>query len=1178
MKPLDLLRTDLQGTHLIEAGAGTGKTYTIASLLIRLLVEQKIPVGRILVVTYTVPATAELKTRIREKLRLAHEAFRTGGSGDAFLADLVARTPERELAMRILADSLSRFDEAAISTIHGFCRRMLRELAFETGSPFATDLIADQKALELLAADDFYRTRIAQETIPELSAYLRKKKVSPEFFLGMRKANLTARIIPDMPKPDLQPHLDAYRRTFSAVCSCWPDCREEVKELLCCTDLMDQRSYNITGIPSFLFEMDCYLASGGTFLPVPDKVWKFTRSSIEKGAKGKKDPPSHDLFDLCENLKTAAEALNEALEQHLTWLKVAFHGYLRQAITEQKERKGLVHYDDLLLCMHRALSSSSGDRLAQAVRERFHAALIDEFQDTDQLQYDIFRICFTGKPLFFIGDPKQAVYSFRGADVFTYRKAAESVDTDHQSTLIHNWRSEPELIEAVNGIFSPAKDPFVFPWIRFEAAEPAPKPDRTLLSGTEGGPLSVWYLDTGTDDELTVDQAQSMVCRAVSGEISRLLSGKKEITLGGRGLEPSDMAVLVRTNTQARAVRDTLRSYGIPCVLFSDENVFLSQEAFEIEVLMHAVAAPNREGLVRTALLTRIFALMPADLEKLLDDEAVWEQWVLRFQDWHDQWERSGFTPMFRRLLDGQDVRPRLLARPGGERALTNVLHLAEILGRAETRLKLGVQGVMKWLTEHRDPDMPMEEEYQLRLESDEDAVKVMTMHKSKGLEFPVVFCPFAWTPSKLRKDESPTFHDHDHTVLLDLGTGNADHRSAALKELLAENVRLLYVAVTRARNRCYLAWGRIREAQSSALGYLIRSRRTHGADDPVALLKQEKVTKRELEEYLGRGPVCDLPANRPEKTITVQGSPDEIHVPAFRTEIDRSWGIASYTSFISGSHRAEDGADRDSPAVRSADETGGPAADTGREGIFSLPKGARTGIFLHSLFEGIDFQTDDRSLEDAVLDAIGRNGLDTSWKDAAVRIVKDTLASDLGGFSLRDIPMSDRLSELEFFFPTGRLTPGALGETLAAFTPSPLAGEGRGEGDYKFTFNPVHGFIRGFMDLVFVREGKYYLVDWKSNHLGNDPGDYHESRLARAMADNHYILQYRLYTVALHRYLERSLAAYSYRKHFGGVFYVFVRGVDPAKGPEYGIYRARPEEGEVERLSRLFKGEKGHV
>ncbi len=323
-----------------------------------------------------------------------------------------------------------------------------------------------------------------------------------------------------------------------------------------------------------------------------------------------------------------------------------------------------MHYDDLLLRMHQALRSRGGGALAGAVAGRFKAALIDEFQDTDPLQYEIFTRCFAGSCLFFIGDPKQAVYSFRGADVFTYARAAHSVVEAHKHTLIHNWRSDPGLIEAVNAVFAQAEYPFVFDWIRFDAAEPAPKTDRKTLTGLDEGPLQVWYLDAGEARELTVEQAGRAVCRAVAFEISRLLnlSSNGAVKLGNDGLKPSDMAVLVRTNTQARMVRDSLHAAGIPCVLYSDENVFLSSEAFEMEVLLAALAEPYREGLVRTALMTRIFALNPAAVDALSIDEAAWENWIEQFRDWHELWARSGFTPMIKRLLDGQGVRSRLLS------------------------------------------------------------------------------------------------------------------------------------------------------------------------------------------------------------------------------------------------------------------------------------------------------------------------------------------------------------------------------------------------------------------------------------------------------------------------------------------------------------------------------------
>jgi exodeoxyribonuclease V beta subunit len=265
-----------------------------------------------------------------------------------------------------------------------------------------------------------------------------------------------------------------------------------------------------------------------------------------------------------------------------------------------------------------------------------------------------------------------------------------------------------------------------------------------------------------------------------------------------------------------------------------------------------------------------------------------------------------------------------------------------------------------------------------------------------------------------------------------------------------------------------------------------------------------------------------------------------------------------------------DDGIDRDSLPAAGLPEEEEPAPEG--PSIFSLPKGARTGILLHSIFERIDFQADDEAISAAARDAIHKYGFDTSWCDVVTRMVRNTLQSDLDGFSLQDVSRSDSLSELEFFFPIRTLTPKILEKALGELFPFPLAGEGRGEGAHKFAFDPVYGFIRGFMDMVFHHDGRYYLIDWKSNHLGNSARDYHEAALAKAMAENHYILQYYLYTVALHRYLSQSLRSYSYEEHFGGVFYVFLRGVDPDKGPTYGIFRARPEEEAVERLSKRFE------
>jgi exodeoxyribonuclease V beta subunit len=711
-----------------------------------------------------------------------------------------------------------------------------------------------------------------------------------------------------------------------------------------------------------------------------------------------------------------------------------------------------------------------------------------------------------------------------------------------------------------------------------------------------------------------VEQAGRAVCRAVAFEISRLLNGAggNEVKLGGERLKPSDMAVLVRTNIQARMVRDSLHAALIPSVLFSDENVFGSIEAFEMEVLLAALAEPLREGLVRTALMTRIFAMDASAIDALSQNEAAWENRIERFRGYHELWARFGFTPMIRRLLDGEGVRERLLGMGAGERALTNVLHIAELLGKAEAAEKLGMLGLRKWLAERRDPKVPGSDEYQLRLESDDDAVKVMTVHKSKGLEFAVVFCPFAWGAAKPDRGEGVLFHDDTKAAVLDMGsTKQEDHRVKAMEEILAENVRLLYVALTRAKNRCYVAWGKVRGGENSAMAHLMKGM---DAGD----------LRRSLEEFLAAGSgharILDLPQDQPEGLIGAAVSPEEPAARVFPGAIDPTWGIASYTSFIHGLHKGFDAADRDVlvpgdrdalvPDTRALVRAGTPAGTQLRlepsMDIFSFPRGARAGTLLHEVFERIDFTADNAAVRAVVEETLGAHGFDMAWTDTVTGMVRKVLDVDLGrvlvsdpglndggaqrqgrgtnpvegigAFRLSGIANSERLSELEFMFPLKPLTPGILDQAItdcmsSMKVPSPLTGKGQREGDRlpaitpRFTFDPVKGFLRGFMDLIFLHQEKYYLIDWKSNHLGGSVEDYSQDALLQSMIRDNYILQYHLYTVALHRYLMHRLEGYSYDEHFGGVFYVYLRGVDPEMDPEYGIFRARPDEETVERL-----------
>jgi exodeoxyribonuclease V beta subunit len=1143
MRPLDINDVDLSGTHLVEAGAGTGKTYAIASLYLRLLLEERLGVESILVVTFTVPATDELRIRIRNRLKEAFDAFRTLGTQDEFLEGLLKRIPDRAQALRILSDALSRMDEASIFTIHGFCYRVLSEMAFETASPFTLELTPDETDMLERAAADFFRLRIMASDVPELVSYALHKKVSPAWFMRLAsRGAIWGRVIPAGAPPELGPDLDAFRTSLAGLRRLWREGRDDAARLLLDgTNVRDGREMKPARVHGWMADMDRFLSSDVPILPPGEWLGKFTPDSLGKVTRKGGSTPSHPLFDACGLFQQATSGLMRALDRHLVGLKVEFVGFLASSLERWKALEGRAHFDDLIMRVHRSLATKAGPSLVEAVRARYRAALIDEFQDTDALQYDIFRRCFEGLPLFFIGDPKQAIYSFRGADVFTYFRASGDVPGENRHTLIHNYRSDPDLVEAVNALFSSVENPFATPGITFEPALPA-------LGEADGSkavePLEIWVLGEGDRPGTVVDVSHE-VCTAVASEIARILRDPDD------GLRPAGIAVLVRTHRQARMVRDALRAAGIPCVLSSDENVFASREAAEMALVLDAILNPRRENMVRLALLTRVFGLTPARVFEMNGDEAGRERHFEVFMEYNGLWRAMGFTPMFRMLVDREGVRGRLLGSAGGERALTNVLHLAELLGSAEARERLGMQGLRKWLALRMDPSAWAGEEAQLRLESDEDAVRVLTVHKSKGLEFDVVFCPFAWSASGPRDDRPWTaFHDESGDLVFDAGSEDTDrHREQEAREGFSEEMRLLYVALTRARRRCCLALLGPDKGVQTAPAYLIGDVGAEGVKAYLARLGDKARGRIRMSVMSGGTPPVHRVPSR-------EGPEPEARVPG-RT-IDDEWGMASYTGLVRGVHPGSVTPVRDlDPDPRS--EEGMPM---GPGDIFAFPRGAKAGTVLHEIFDGLDFGAGGDAVSSRVKETLAARGFDLSWTDTLTSMVLRVLHADLGGFSLRGIPSSERVSELEFFFPLKRITPALLEDCLKAGPFREILVE-----TPRFTFNPVRGFARGFIDLVFRQDGRFHLVDWKSNHLGDSASDYNQAAMKEAMASGGYELQYLLYCTALDLYLRGRVAGYSYDGQFAGVIYVFLRGVDAASGADCGIYRTRPPWEAIERL-----------
>jgi exodeoxyribonuclease V beta subunit len=1201
-QPFHLMECPLEGTNLIEASAGTGKTYAITGLFLRLLLEKKLSVNQILVVTFTEAATEELKQRIRQRLRETLHAFGGTRSMDRFVRELVEREKDPSDAVQRLREAIRAFDEAAIFTIHGFCMRTLYEHAFESGSFFDTRLLTDEEMLKREIVEDYWRKHFYSAS-PLFVRYALNCKLSPGSLFSLLSRgmhHLKLKVVPEMEKKDTSAEEEAYQVAFRKVVEAWPSSKAEVTHLFFNHQGLSKVKYDPKKIPLWIQGMDDFILSGGVNPALFPEFHKFTGSEVKGATKRGQAPPQHRFFDLCETLGDAQKELEVAFAHNLLWLKVQLFEHVGVEMGRRKGEKNVQSFDDLLIKLVRALEGEKGKELARAIRKKFRAGLIDEFQDTDPVQYAIFKNVFSSRDsiLFLVGDPKQAIYSFRGADIFAYMEAAG--EAKNRYTLEENWRSEPRLIRAINHLFSQRSNPFAYENIQFIMATwpPEEKDGEALtIDGKAGPPLQIWFMDAREwakpGSPINKGLGYEKIPKAVASEISILLRLSKEegrALLGNKALTAGDIAVLVRRNVEARFMQQALAELQIPSVLYTTDNLFDTHEALETQRILAALAQPGNESLIRAALATDMMAVTGEELDALARDEAAWEQWLLKFREYHEQWHKQGFIRMFRSFLGREGVLFRLMVLSDGERRDTNLLHLMEVLHRVGLEKKLDPPGLLKWLSEQRDPQTPRLEEHQLRLESDEKAVKLVTVHKSKGLEYPVIFCPFTWGGSKLRNSHEPfIFHDEGdlRALTLDLGSPEREeNRGIAEREILAENLRLFYVALTRARSTCYLVWGRFREAETSAPAYLLYPPPSSQAQEPLTDLEERfrSLTDKEVLDHLERTVhradgvihLSPLPETGGDLNSPLSAEPMTLYPRRFSGRIDREWKISSFSSLTSGRVHSEELADHDAGAWREVRPEEAFRESPEPQGMFSFPKGTKAGTFLHDLLEHVDFSEKNQEiLRNLVAQKLDEYGYEASWLETLCEMVQKVLSvplrMDRDDFSLSCVRNQDRLNELEFYFPLKSLSADLLRRMLSrSGLPGSISGPERIE---DLDFAPLRGFIKGFMDLVFRFEDCFYLVDWKSNDLGSTVKDYGPSELAVAMDQGFYTLQYLIYTVALNHYLMNRLPGYDYKTHFGGVYYVFLRGVDPAKGREFGVFRDRPSAELVDEWSTMLIG-----
>ena len=1197
------------GVTVVEASAGTGKTYCLVGLALRLLLERRVrDVSELLVVTFTNAATQELVARLRSGLaEVARLLDGEESSDDPFFRHLAETYRADTEALRTARDALARFDDLTVSTIHGFCRRVLDDGAFESGEPFEGELVESAAATLLEAARDVWRRLLyvpGGDASGAVAAVVTEEGLTPESFLpdfALAQRHPRTEILP--PAEDLEAATAALARAREALASGW-----DSKSLRA---LLEPRRFKRGSF--FAGTLARRLEDAEAFLTDGEPAG--LRSILELA--GHRLEPSlfqRDRAGVTRHPAIAAcTAFDAAIETFRHALRCRFIADLGRRFEADKRARQTWTYDDLLRRFSDALDDPRrGSALARALRRRYRAALIDEFQDTDLIQYRIFHRLFRRGPLILIGDPKQAIYRFRGADVFAYLSARG--DADRVYTLDRNWRAEKSLVEAVNAVFGRAAArggrPFVFEQIAFEpvrAARAAPERERRP-------PLQWIWVPRLRRRELAVEAIED----AVTHEIVRLLAAEASPA-------PSDLAVLVRTNQQAASLQSTLAAAGVPAVIGRSGDIFDSEEMAELETLLAAVADPGDGGLLRAALATRLWGASDRDLRRLHRDDEALARTLERFAAYRRDWRRRGFMPMLQRLLAENDVRRRLISAAGGERRLTNLDHAASLLHRAERERHRSPAALAGWLAAERARDRlasdgvtstSPREDTELRLESDEPAVQVATVHRSKGLEYEIVFCPYLWQARA--GGGLPVEAHRTPRVVLDYGSPDLErHRAQAEAERLSEEARLAYVALTRARRRCYVVWGDVpgrHGPASSALGYLLHGTPAREAAREPGDLAERALAELEAGRESWQRQLQGLIAAHEEvmelRSLEEMTTPAESVPPApaerdlrprpFRGSVPRPWSLESFSSLSRpgpapepGTGPDDDAPDVRDPALPAVLRQDAPARPT--SGVVAFARGRRAGSCLHRVLERCDLaRLDDPETGDVIAEALRRFDLDDPRRHAAAAdgppdvtwepagavydMLRRLAAAPVpgSGLCLGAVPRAEWLVEWRFTLPLGRVTPRRLARAFRDHGRGAVAGEYPAHLE-TLTRGEVHGYLTGFVDLLFPAGGRWHLIDWKSNDLGAGAEAYGAEGMWRAMSHHHYVLQYHLYLLALHRFLARRVDGYDYRRHVAGAFYVFLRGLGaPATGDDEtipGWYVDRPPRALIEALDELIGG-----
>lgn len=1196
-REFDLLTTSLPpGRSIIEASAGTGKTWTITHLLPRLLLDGTVnEVREILVVSFTEDTARELQERIRFQLKLLvqHSEANSEPSdhepGVRLLLKELNKLPEveRNRAMVRLRLALYESEHLVVSTIHSFCQQILATESFLCGVPPDFELLPDVSQLKLDAVKDVWRTDIAPDLVLSATAVCGRWTVEQDLYTwGLLNQRPGTRLDPEPSS------LSDLRSQLLQSCKHFQSARAELLTLKTIAERQGvnlnqskanpgQRSVdNLAVWFQQLTECDPTEPQLALFqmakLIARSETW-FSR----RGAAGKAAASEVEALNIVRAAQDIQSRIDEA---HWVWI-----AHLKKAaderLTDSLQRLHGVTYDDLISKTHEALYlGSNRHTLRHRLSSRWKVGLIDESQDADQQQLEIFKAIFEQSVddgrLVMVGDPKQAIYSFRGGDLQAYLRAKGEATII--SKLTKTYRSTPRLVQGLNALFG-RQHAFGHSSLAYLPAT-AIRDEQAFPLPTDGqGGVVAWLVPDDAALALrTAERRRSQAASWTGTSIVELLGQPLGNT--GEFVQPSNIAVLTRTNLEARQVHEALRLRGVPSVVRDDEDVMKSETATDLACFLSATLSPTHQGWRQAAMATRLFGYNAAMLADLSSVDI--QKWLSEFSDWERVWRQRGIAALMTRFESQSGATLRLARGSTGERQLTDLRHLVELLQTREAEEPGSPEKLLHWFENQRASQDVTPEERLHRLDSDGNTVQVSTVHSAKGLEFDFVYCPFLWSA------QAPTRRSPNLLVRRDLGWvlinikqgGQAATRRSAAADNLQEDLRLIYVALTRARRRVTFLAGALGYAgrtPPSALDWLLRSdesigdlERWHGDFGEqkrlVANCEHADTLNRLQREHPSAITVTEPPlpsatswTGDPRSSLCI----DRRTTPRMRLH---AWQFTSFSRLAHGHHQERDRQDSVLVQTLAKDPIEELETNETRVPLAEFVRGTQAGNCLHELLELWDFQDEATPL---VEHCLRRHRL---YSEEASLAMTQTLGqlrrTYLSGLkvTLQEAASDPALSEWEFRLPVGNmgLTGNRLCELFTRYAESDQ------EIEYAKTLGlltgpSVAGMLTGYIDRLVKGCQGWGVIDWKSNYLGPHYSDYDTRAMWRCAAEQHYLLQVHLYLIAVRRYLGR-FSQNPESSHISGSL-IFLRGVHPDSG--LGVLEITPQEKLLTDLDTFFEG-----